>query len=293
MMDAIVEYIRVCEEAVRAGGAVVQEWVGRFDVREKGPADLVTQADVASQETVRRVVLGAFPDHFLLGEETGDCPNFRPSENGTVPLSAQGDSPVLADTRTGTVPLASGTCRWIVDPLDGTTNYVHRLPHYAVSLALERDGQVLVGAVYDPCRDECFTATLGGGAHLNGRPIRVSGVARLADALAVCGFPPHLQPDSPDLRVFQKAIFHCQAVRRSGCSSLNLCYLAAGRYDTYWSFGTKVWDVAAGTLIVREAGGIVTAPDGGPFVLDSGQFLAAPTAALHEELRALVASVLA
>lgn len=264
-MDAITDYIRVCEEAARAGGDTVQEWIDRFDVREKGPADLVTQADLASQETVRRIVLGAFPEHCLLGEE---------------------------EDAAGRSARQPGGYRWIVDPLDGTTNYVHRLPHYAVSLALERDGQVLVGAVYDPSRDECFTASLGGGAHMNGRPIRVSHVARLQDSLAVCGFPPHVRPDSPDLRVFQKAVFHCQAIRRSGSSALNLCYLAAGRYDVYWSFGTKVWDVAAGVLIIREAGGVVTATDGGPFILDDAQFLAAATQPLHAELRELVAAAL-
>jgi len=261
-MTASIDYIRVCEEAVRAGGAVVLDWVGRVEVRMKGPADLVTQADLASQEAVRRTVLGAFPDHCLLGEE--DAPAQSPPRRAEY--------------------------RWIVDPLDGTTNYVHRVPHYAVSLALERQGALLVGAVYDPNRDECFTAVAGQGARLNGRPIRTSATGTLAESLAVVGFPPGVRPDSPDLLVFQKAVHRCQSILRTGSSSLNLCYLAAGRFDAHWSFGTKVWDVAAGVLIVREAGGVVTAPDGGPFVLEDGHLLAAANPQLHGQVREVVAS---
>ena len=177
----------------------------------------------------------------------------------------------------GRQPPKPGVYRWIVDPLDGTTNYVHRLPHYAVSLALERDGQAVGrrGLRSRAATSASPPAWAAGRISTAGRSA-LAALPGLPNALAVCGFPPHVKPDSPDLRVFQKAIFRSQAVRRSGCSSLNLCYLAAGRYDVYWSFGTKIWDVAAGTLIVREAGGIVTAPDGGPFILDSAQFLAAP-----------------
>ena len=135
-MKRSVDYLQVCEQAVRIGGALVQDWVGRFEVRKKGYADLVTQADVASQEAVRRAVLTAFPEHSLLGEE---------------------DAP--ADTAQDRTDF-----RWILDPLDGTTNYMHKVPHYSVSLALERNGELLVGAVYDPVLDECFTAAKGEGA---------------------------------------------------------------------------------------------------------------------------------
>ena len=263
-MSPTSEYIKVCEEAVRAGGTTVLDWIGRFDVREKGPADLVTPADLASQEAVRRIVLGAFPDHCLVGEEDAHAPG----------------------------PARRAEYRWIVDPLDGTTNYVHQVPHFAVSLALERNGEALVGAVYDPNREECFTAVAGEGARLNGRPLRTSTVADLSQALAVVGFVPNIQPGSPDLLVFQKAVFRCQSVRRTGCSSLNLCYLAAGRFDVYWSFGTKIWDVAAGVLMIREAGGVVTAPDGGPFVLEEAHFLAAANRPLHTQLQELVATSL-
>ncbi len=281
MCDAS-DYLQVCEAAVRAGGRVVQDWAGRFDTRKKGPADLVTQADFASQETVRQTVLAAFPDHSLLGEE-GDCPDFRVSENGTVPFGAAAGAPGTAASRT--------EYRWIVDPLDGTTNYVHGVPHYCVSLALERNGRLLVGAVFDPILDECFTAIEGGGARLNGRPIHVSGVTALSEALAAVGFPPSSQSDGLDVRVFLEMLPRCQAIRRSGSSALNLCYLAAGRFDLYWSYSTRIWDVAAGVLIVREAGGRVTSPRGGEFSLEEAHFLAAATPALHAQLLEIAAQL--
>jgi myo-inositol-1(or 4)-monophosphatase len=281
IMPDLDDYMRVCEAAVRAGGQVVQDWAGRFVVRKKGPADLVTQADFASQEIVRKTVLTAFPDHCLLGEEAGDCPNFRLSENGTVPLNVP--SAQAAGTATPQAPQSE--YRWIVDPLDGTTNYVHGVPHYCVSLALERNGRLLVGAVYDPILDECFTAIEGGGARLNGRPIHTSGVSALSEALAAAGFPPTVSPDAPDLRLFLAMIPRCQGIRRTGSSTLNLCYLAAGRFDVYGSYSTRIWDVAAGVLIVREAGGQVTSPDGGEFSLEEAHFLAASTPELHAQLR--------
>jgi myo-inositol-1(or 4)-monophosphatase len=256
MMPDFDDYMRVCEAAVRAGGRVVQDWAGRFEVHKKGPADLVTQADFASQEIVRKTVLGAFPNHSLLGEES------EPNQS----------------------PAARTEYRWIVDPLDGTTNYVHAVPHYCVSLALERNGRPLVGAVYDPVLDECFTAIEGRGARLNRRPIRVSGVTALSEGLAAVGFPPNVPPDAPDLQVFLKMLPRCQAIRRTGSSALNLCYVAAGRFDLYWAYATRIWDVAAGVLIVREAGGRVTSPDGGEFVLEDACFLAAATPELHARL---------
>ncbi len=260
-MSATSDYATICEEAVRAGGAVVQDWIGRIEVREKGPADLVTEADFASQEVIRRIILDKFPDHSLLGEEGHQTPS----------------GPDRAEFR------------WIADPLDGTTNFVHRVPHYCVSLALERHGQLLTGAIYDPTRDECFTASTGQGAWCNGRPIRTSEVSQLSQALAVVGFPPQVQRDSPDVLVFLQALQQCQAVRRTGSAALNLAYLAAGRFDVFWSFSTKIWDVAAGVLILREAGGTITSPDGGEFVLEESRFLAAANRPLHDQLCELAA----
>ncbi len=258
------DYMTVCEQAVRAAGATLLDWVGKFSVREKGFADLVTEADVAAQDTIRQIVLAAFPDHSLLGEE---------------------DSPASA-------PQERSEYRWVADPLDGTTNYVHGIPHFAVSLALERNGVPLVGAIFDPMLDECFSAAAGGGAHLNGRRIHVSRAADLCAAVACAGLPPGVKRDSPDLRVFVEAAVRCQGVRRTGSATLNFCYLAAGRFDALWSFSTKIWDVAAGSLLVQEAGGIVTAPDGGPFVLEKAQYVAAATPSLHRQLLELVARTL-
>ncbi len=254
------EYLRTCEDAARTGGAVLLDWADRFKVQEKGPSDLVTEADLASQRAIRASILAAFPDHQFLGEE---------------------DDPEGNDC-------GASEFRWIADPLDGTTNYVHRVPHFCVSLALERAGELVTAAVFDPISKECFTAVAGEGAWLNGQPIRTSSVGQLSDALAVVGFPPKTEPDAPDLQVFLAAINQVQAIRRTGSAALNMCYVAAGRFDVFWSFSTKVWDVAAGALIIREAGGVLTSPDGGDFVLNTGQFLAAAGDSLHDELRQLV-----
>ncbi len=162
MNSTLDEYLKTCEDAVRAGGEAVQSWVGRFEVRKKGPADLVTQADLASQEAIRHVVLGAYPEHSMLGEEE-DPRNTGESRSGY---------------------------RWIADPLDGTTNFVHGVPHYCVSVALEHQGNPLVGAVFNPVNGECFTAAAGRGAWLDGKPIRVSRTTEISDALAIMGFPP-------------------------------------------------------------------------------------------------------
>ncbi|MCG2682314.1 MAG: inositol monophosphatase [Planctomycetales bacterium] len=283
-MEEYNDYLRVCEEAVRAGARVVQDWIGRTETREKGPADLVTQADLASQETVRRVVLGAFPNHCLLGEEQEQSE----PEKGTGTFCLKG--PKGASHKRCLSPFPA-EYRWIVDPLDGTTNFVHGVPHYCVSLALERNGELLVGAVYDPMLDECFTAATGQGARLGGRAIHASGVSKLSEALAAVGFPPGVRSDSPDLRMFLEMIPRCQAIRRTGSAALNLCYLAAGRFDLFWSFSTHIWDVAAGVLILREAGGCVTSPDGGPFHLEEADFLAAANPELLAQLREIAATI--
>jgi myo-inositol-1(or 4)-monophosphatase len=258
--------MEVCEKAVRAGGAVLVEKIGRVEVREKGRSDLVTEADLASEDVVRRTILETFPEHLVVGEE-----------------GATGGGPG------GGAGRGAAEYRWFVDPLDGTTNYVHQVPHFCVSLALEQSGHLLVGAVYNPVADEYYAAVAGKGAWLNGQPIRTSGVCRLAQALAAVGFPPGVTEDSADLRLFLNALGKCQAIRRTGSMALNLCYLAAGRFDVGWSFSTNAWDVAAGILLIREAGGVVTAPDGGPFVVDSGQYLAAANGPLLAELQPLVA----
>ncbi len=165
------------------------------------------------------------------------------------------------------------------------------MPHYCVSLALERRGELIVGAVFDPVLGECFTAAAGQGAQLNGQPIRTSRVSALGDGLAAVGFPPGAGRDCPDLLLFLEMLPRCQAIRRTGSSALNLCYVAAGRFDLYWSFSTRIWDVAAGALILREAGGEISSPEGGPFLLEEAHFLAAATPALHAQLREIWGSL--
>ena len=252
------DYKKICEQAARAGGAVLLDWRGRFQVREKAPADLVTEADLASQKTIRELVLAEFPDHDFLGEE---------------------DSPAAA---------AVSDYRWIVDPLDGTTNYVHGMNNYSVSVALEHQGRIIAGAVFDPVADECYTAALGEGAWLGETPIRASDVTELEQALVAVSLPARVQRDSPDIQDFIEATLRCQAVRRMGSAALNLCYLAAGRFDAYWASSTKIWDIAAGVLLVSEAGGTVRARGGGPLELATPNFVAAATPALHAELEDLL-----
>ncbi len=234
------------------------ERLGLVEFQVKGPADLVTEADFAAQEAIRRIVLGAFPDHDFLGEE---C-------QAGMSKSAARSSPY----------------RWILDPLDGTTNFVHQVPHFSVSLALEREGELLVGAVYNPVTEECFSAVAGQGARLNGRPIHTSRVTGLADALCAVGLPARVQRGCRDMQLFLETMDKCQGLRRTGSNALNMSYVAAGRFDAAWSFSTKIWDIAAGVLLIREAGGVATSPEGLPLDLESGQFLAAANGQLLAEL---------
>ena len=261
------DFIEVCEKAARRSGAILTEMLGRVEVREKGRADLVTEADFASQEAIREAVLEAFPDHSFLGEEQGA--GFDRPGAYTAPAESE--------------------YRWIADPLDGTTNYVHQVPHFSVSLALEHRGKLLAGCVFDPILDECFLATSGGGAQLNGKAIQTSRVSSLSKSLAAVGFAPGCKGDSAELRMFLRGLERCQALRRTGSAALNLAYVAAGRFDASWSMSTKIWDVAAGVLLIREAGGLVTAPDGGRFCLDEGRFLVAANDELHALLVAMSA----
>jgi myo-inositol-1(or 4)-monophosphatase len=176
--------------------------------------------------------------------------------------------------------------------LDGTTNFVHGIPFYCVSLALEHEGKPVVGAVYNPVSGECFTAAAGQGAWLNGKPIRTSPVTELSEALAAMGLPPQVQPDSPDLLVFLEAIYRCQAVRRTGSTALNLSFLAAGRFDVFWGFSAKIWDVAAGVLLVQEAGGAISSPQGDEYHLSGDPLLVAANPQLRSQLQKMTEKAL-
>ena len=260
-MPGLDDYREVCERAARAGGQVLMDWAGKFQVREKGPSDLVTEADLASQEVISQTILGAFPRHGFLAEE-----------NSSIPSQEDG-------------------LRWIVDPLDGTTNYVHAIPAFCVSIALEQAGKLLVGTIYDPVADQCYSATTGQGATVNGRTMRVSNVSTLDQAVVSMSLPTTINRSSVALAEFVEAALRAQSVRRMGSSALNLCFVAAGRFDGYWSSHSKIWDVAAGLLLVEEAGGVVTSEQGGPFRVDTPDFIAASNVNLHKELQTMLESV--
>ncbi|HSQ54789.1 MAG TPA: inositol monophosphatase family protein [Gemmata sp.] len=234
-------YLATAVEAARRGAAELESWRSRFTFQEKARADLVTDADHASQKVVKETLLAAFPDHLFLGEE--ECVGKTPEQ--TRPAA---DSPPV----------------WVVDPLDGTANYVHDVPAYCVSIGLWIGGLSVVGVIHDPRMNEVFTAAVGLGAFLNGKPIRVSSVPRLANGLISTGFPADLAAQERNLRAWTKVMAHAQALRRTGSTALNLAYVAAGRFDGYWSYDNFPWDVMAGAVLVREAGGHLTTADGRP-----------------------------
>jgi myo-inositol-1(or 4)-monophosphatase len=257
----MIEFGEICERAARAGGHVLLNYRSRFRVREKAPRDLVTDADLAAQRAIRDILLGAFPDHDFLGEE----------EDPSV-------------TKRGRSVAADGRPRWIVDPLDGTANYVHGLQGFAVSIAVERQGQLLAGTVFDPLSGECFTARQGQGAWLNGRPLAVSDCKELGQAMVAASFSPDVERDSVEIRRFVDVLVACQSIRRLGSCALNLSYVAAGRLDGYWTTSVKTWDVAAGALLVAEAGGLTTNLQGGQLDLNRPEFVSASTPQLHAAL---------
>jgi len=245
------EILDTAEAAAREAGGLLLGMVGSsLDVRRKGEVDLVTRADRASEERILERVRERFPDHAILAEESGR----RPSTDG---------APYL----------------WVIDPLDGTTNFAHGLPIWSVSIGVLREGRPIVGVVHDPTRDECFTAVRGDGARLNGEPLRVSSAADLDEALLVTGFPYDIRT-SPvnNLDHFERFMLRARAVRRLGSAALDLCYVAAGRFDAFWELKLHPWDVAAGALLVEEAGGRVTRFDGEPWDVFSDELLAAPPA---------------
>ena len=252
------ELLNVCELAAQAGAEQLIAWRGRFQTREKAPRDLVTDADLASEQAVRRVIAEHFPDHGILGEE--------------APVMEQLDRPYC----------------WVVDPLDGTINYAHGLPCYGVSIAVAKNGNLLAGVVFDPERNECFSASAGGGATLNGQPMSASRAETVEESLVAVSFPPRLDDNSLDLRAFMRVGPVCQAMRRTGSAALNLAYVACGRLDAHWAHEIHPWDAAAGVLLVREAGGAVSAADGKPFDLARADYLAASTAALHQRVLPLI-----
>jgi myo-inositol-1(or 4)-monophosphatase len=250
-------YLAFAVDAALAVGRIhLQHFRQQPIIRKKGPIDLVTAADLAAEQEFRSRVANAFPDHVVLGEE-GPPAAIRPA----------------------------GRCRWIIDPLDGTTNFAHGLALFCVSIALEVDGEVEIGVVYDPVGQELFTAERGGGARLNGQRIRVSTCADIGDGLLCTGFPYSIRERRlRQVEVFAAFLGRARAVRRLGSAALDLCYVAAGRLDAFWEEQLHAWDMAAGALIVREAGGRVSNYDDDAVDLTAGGSIVASNGLLHRAM---------
>jgi myo-inositol-1(or 4)-monophosphatase len=251
------ELREVAVAASQAAGAAIRgvAEAGVQNVRFKGEGkrDLVTEADKRSEQIIVDAITGRFPDHRILAEE-------------------------------GTSTGGSGAYRWIIDPLDGTTNFAHQYPLYCVSIAVERGGETLVGVVYAPYMDELFVAVRGQGATLNGAPIHVSGVTELIGGLLCTGFPYRLDgPTGNNLSNWGNFVLRTQATRRDGAAALDLCYVGAGRFDGFWELNLQPWDIAAGALIVQEAGGTITDAYGKPFTVE-GHDVVASNGHLHQQM---------
>jgi myo-inositol-1(or 4)-monophosphatase len=252
-------YRKFIEATAREAGALLRERIDDLHtVQYKGEINLVTEADRLSEALIVDRIRRTFPDHDILTEESPE--------------------------------IASGSgFRWIVDPLDGTTNYAHGYPIFDVSIALEMEGIIRLGAVFNPMLDELFIAERGAGAFLNGRPLTVSRVAELSRSLLATGFPYDLREDrNNNINYFEAMILSSQAVRRAGSAALDLAYLAAGRFDGFWELKLAPWDMAAGWLLVEEAGGVVTDLHGDPFDLHSPHILAS-NGRIHAEMSRLIA----
>jgi myo-inositol-1(or 4)-monophosphatase len=253
---SLAELFMFAQDLARAAGPILLEGYGRTHHPEKkGRIDLVTEYDRRSEALLLERLRSRYPDHAVLAEESGahEVPGAR--------------------------------VRWLVDPLDGTTNFAHNYPFFCVSIAVEVDGALAVGVVHDPVRGETFAGMGGGGATLNGDPIRVSDIDRLDAALLVTGFHYSIrETPEPALTRFREFLTRAQGVRRDGSAALNLCYLACGRFDGFWEANLSPWDMAAGVLLVREAGGNVTRFGGEALALDGRQILAT-NGALHGAMR--------
>jgi len=256
-------FLSVAVEAALAAGRLQRQYFRQaLQIRKKGPIDLVTEADVAVEQDVRARILRHFPTHVFLGEEAAQA-----------------------------APTTHSPYRWIVDPIDGTTNFAHGLPLFCVSIALEIEGRVDLGVIYAPVGDELFTAERGEGTRLNGTRIRVTQETSMIDSLLVTGFPPQ-STDRPgeQVAIFGAFLSRARAVRRLGSAALDLAYVAAGRFDGFWESSLHAWDVAAGALLVEEAGGVVSDFQGAPF--DSfGRQLLASNGVIHPEMVQILGDV--
>jgi myo-inositol-1(or 4)-monophosphatase len=248
------------EIVLRAGDIQMSRQRSGFRIDKKGIRDLVTEVDLECERLCRSVIAERFPDHDILAEELSSGPGQE----------------------------AAARYRWVFDPVDGTTNYAHGLPIFCASLALEVDGHPLVAAIYDPTRKELFTAERGQGAYLNGTSLAVSAATDVLESLLVTGFPYDVHKRAGDLvGLFAAFLRRARAVRRLGSAALDLCYVAAGRFEAFWEQHLKPWDVSAGVLLVTEAGGRVTGMDGSPFNAAAGH-LVASNGGIHDEMLAII-----
>ena len=261
---------QAAELAREAGARLRQFLASGVETEYKGGVDIVTVADRTAEKLIRERLAVLFPEHGVFGEE-------------------------------GTRERLSGEFRWYVDPLDGTTNFAHGIPHFCVSLGLEQrkpglkpeeDGVLVAGVIYDPNRDELFVAERGRGAWLNGKRIHVSRTPELAESLVATGFPSRKRHASPNIHFYQEFTLRSHGVRRAGSAALDLAYVACGRMDGFWEFNLNPWDTAAGLLLVEEAGGRITDFSGGPWRLDSREILAS-NGLIHDELLGLFADMFA
>ncbi|TDQ38456.1 inositol monophosphatase family protein [Thiopseudomonas denitrificans] len=244
--------LNIALRAARAAGELIVRSMDRLDslsVNEKDSKDYVTQVDQAAEKTIVNTILKAYPDHGILGEEGSS-------------VAGQGEG---ADYQ------------WVIDPLDGTTNYIHGIPHFAVSIACKYRGRVEHAVIYDPMLDEEFLASRGRGATLNGRRLRVTKRNNLTHAVLATGFPfrdGQMEHIDNYLAMFRELAGQSAGIRRAGAASLDLAYVAAGRYDGFWEYGLSEWDMAAGALLIQEAGGLISDFAGGHQFLDNGHVVA-------------------
>ena len=248
----------VAERAARAAGDILTRMLGSTNpIMKKGEIDLVTEADLAAEQAILDIIGEAFPEDSILSEEAGmrEAPSSR---------------------------------TWVIDPLDGTTNYAHRFPFFAVSIALSIRNEVVLGVVYNPCMGEFFLAQKGRGTSLNGERLYVTQTAGLKDALLATGFPydVHERPDRV-MTLFKRFLVRAQGIRRLGTAALDMCYVAAGRQEGFWEQGLKPWDTAAGDILVREAGGHVTTFSGAEYT-PYKKTLVASNGLIHEDMVAVV-----
>lgn len=243
--------------AARGGEILRKHWGRHHETRKKGPIDLVTEADLASEKAITEVIQSAFPEHSIQAEEGG-----------------------------GAVGTASH--RWVVDPLDGTTNYAHGLPEFCLSIAFAYQGKPVVGLVLNPVTEELFCGVKGKGATLNGKPLRVSNVEDLKDALLVTGFPYQLEPVvDPLINRFRRCLLAAQGIRRLGSAALDLCYVACGRFEGFWEQNLAPWDTAAGWVVAEQAGASVSDFSNQPYLIEKKEILAT-NGLIHEKMVALL-----